>query len=194
MAGPQPGPQLRRNDIDLGARREMRGRRASTCARGRALELFRRPFFCRYRRQRKARITICCAHARRARQNRCSGHFIMAGGSLRHHSAIDRGSSKCLPMAGIRGDERRTRHVLVNLSGIAWVTTIPALRESINSTHRRMRTKICFESPRTAALAIFSQANRFIHALKELGCKFALDDFGYRLSSFGYLKHFPVDF
>ena len=42
--------------------------------------------------------------------------------------------------------------------------------------------------------ASFSQANRFIQALRELGCKFALDDFGTGLSSFGYLKHFPVDF
>jgi diguanylate cyclase (GGDEF)-like protein/PAS domain S-box-containing protein len=55
-------------------------------------------------------------------------------------------------------------------------------------------TRICFEITETAAVANFSQANRFIHALKELGCKFSLDDFGTGLSSFGYLKHFPVDF
>jgi diguanylate cyclase (GGDEF)-like protein len=54
--------------------------------------------------------------------------------------------------------------------------------------------KICFEITETAAVASFAQANRFIQSLKALGCQFSLDDFGTGLSSFGYLKHFPVDY
>jgi len=45
-----------------------------------------------------------------------------------------------------------------------------------------------------STLSEFHHAQNFIGALKKLGCRCALDDFGVGLTSFQHLKHLPLDY
>lgn len=53
---------------------------------------------------------------------------------------------------------------------------------------------LCFEITESAAINNIDIAVAFMKKLKQVGVKFALDDFGAGLSSFGYIRSLPIDY
>lgn len=82
----------------------------------------------------------------------------------------------------------------INLSGRAFEDKelLPLIRGLIDDS-QLSPSQLTFEITETAAIANLRDASKFIGKLKDLGCEFALDDFGSGFCSFSYLKKLPVD-
>jgi len=78
----------------------------------------------------------------------------------------------------------------VSISDQRWVKRVLGLLKTSGVDP----SQLVFEITETAAMSEIDVTLTFINRLKEMGCRFALDDFGAGFSSFYYLKRFEVDY
>jgi EAL domain-containing protein (putative c-di-GMP-specific phosphodiesterase class I) len=92
------------------------------------------------------------------------------------------------------GREPKIRYFMnlsrVSISDQHWVRKFHSMLSSAEVNH----SQLVFEITETAAMSDVDTTQQFSRELKELGCRFALDDFGGGFSSFYYLKRFDVDY
>ncbi len=124
------------------------------------------------------------------------GNFIELAESLGLIQEIDmRVVEKLLAYLRASGQASRKLRYFVNLSRVSisdphWIRRFLAMlrKSGVNPG------QLVFEITETAAMSEIDVTLTFIQRLKELGCRFALDDFGAGFSSFYYLKRFDVDY
>jgi len=88
----------------------------------------------------------------------------------------------------------RTARFAINLSGQSLGSrSFLHFAESAIRSSGVAADLVSFEITESVAVANMQQAQAFMKAMRALGCHFSLDDFGTGLSSFAYLKLFPVD-
>ena len=86
--------------------------------------------------------------------------------------------------------------ISLNLSGTMMTARellVPLLKKEV-AHYGVDPSRIIFEVTETAAVLDLASARQMMLDIKQLGCRFALDDFGVGLSSFSYLQQLPVDY
>jgi diguanylate cyclase (GGDEF)-like protein len=111
---------------------------------------------------------------------------------------IDRWVVKTAFMAIAGGDIAIGEHdiVAINLSGTSVNDEhfLEFIGEQVRVLTPAVSERVCFEITETAAMSSVTRARDFIEAVRIMGFKFALDDFGSGSSSLAYIRQLPLDF
>lgn len=124
------------------------------------------------------------------------GHFLPAAERYQVASEIDRwvvqNTLETLARHPSHLDRLEACHINLSGQSIGRTDFLDFLERSLDRSPVAAE-KLCFEITETAAVASMGEARNFFHRLRHRGCRFALDDFGSGLSSFGYLNSMPVE-
>ncbi|SCZ00161.1 EAL domain-containing protein [Microvirga guangxiensis] len=101
---------------------------------------------------------------------------------------------EALSVVGRAGDLNRLTRIHLNLSAasIGDASFVAYVREVLENSGVAPEI-LAFEITETAVISNMAVAATTVGGLREMGCQIALDDFGVGLSSFNYLRQFPVD-
>ena len=120
------------------------------------------------------------------------GHFIPFAEKTGKILDIDRWVIK--ESIALLASSEKIPALAVNISGRSFDD--PALPLYIDEELQRMKVnpyRLMVELTETSAVSDLHDAQRFIEALHQTGCRICLDDFGTGFSSFAYLKHLKAD-
>jgi diguanylate cyclase (GGDEF)-like protein len=125
-------------------------------------------------------------------------HLIAAAERFNFMPNIDRWVVKTAFSAIVRGEIAIGDHdiLAINLSGTSLNDDhfLDFIRDQSKLLAPAVASRVCFEITETAAVSSVVRARDFIEAVRVMGFKFALDDFGSGSSSLAYIRQLPLDF
>ncbi|HEY0266680.1 MAG TPA: EAL domain-containing protein [Rhizomicrobium sp.] len=141
----------------------------------------------------------------------------LAGGRLSHYEALARFANpqgtgetiKFMEALGIADafdlavagkvlgliEQQPDAHIAFNISGATIASPVSfGLLAGLLARRRKLAPRTLIEITETAAIADLQSAGKAVAALRQMGFRVGLDDFGAGAASIGYLHAFPVDF